>query len=151
MSKNQKPTRKLRSLGADQWKPEKPGDIIEGIIFDTGTRLINHDFVPFVQLEQDGGDTIIEILLGAFTLERLYHSQKLKDGYYLMLRYDGESKSIKKASNAMKLYSYYLEDSEGNEIIIKDKDLQGEESNPLDMTNIGPENVEEPGEDDLPL
>ncbi|NMC33933.1 MAG: hypothetical protein GYA36_15935 [Veillonellaceae bacterium] len=88
----------------DSWKPEKPGEVIEGEVAFVDFLNCRDSAVPFIELIQDTGEPI-RVLCGAFVLSQIVFSSQICSGSYLRIRYDGESKMIKKASNYAKLYS----------------------------------------------
>lgn len=92
----------------DSWKPEQPGEEIEGEIFIIDLKQLRDDAVPFIELIQPDGSPI-QILMGAYVLQSMILSGIMEVGGYLKIRYDGLSSTIKKVSNFAKLYStqYY--------------------------------------------
>lgn len=106
---------------AEQWNPEKPGETIEGEIFSIGKDLIKADMVPYMELLMDN-DEIVKVSCGNAILERLWDTGQLKDGYYIKIRYEGLSKTIKNAGNFMKRYGFLLYDEEGNRVSVE-KDM----------------------------
>ena len=88
----------------DSWKPEEPGEVIEGEVAFVDFLNCRDTAVPFIELIQDTGEPI-RVLCGAFVLSQIVFSSQICSGSYLRIRYDGESETIKKASNYAKLYS----------------------------------------------
>ena len=88
----------------DSWKPEQPGEEIEGEIFIIDLKQLRDDAVPFIELITPSGEPI-QILMGAYVLQSMILSGIMETGGYLKIRYDGLSSTIKKASNFAKLYS----------------------------------------------
>lgn len=88
----------------DSWKPEEPGEIIEGEVAFIDFLNCRDSAVPFIELIQPTGEPI-RVLCGAFVLAQIVCSVQICSGSYLRIRYDGESETIKKASNYAKLYS----------------------------------------------
>lgn len=88
----------------ESWKPEEPGEVIEGEVSFVDFLNCRDTAVPFIELIQDTGEPI-RVLCGAFVLSQIAFSPQICSGSYLRIRYDGESETIKKASNYAKLYS----------------------------------------------
>ena len=88
----------------DSWKPEQPGEAIDGEIFIIDLKQLRDDAVPFIELIQPSGEPI-QILMGAYVLQSMILSGIMEVGGYLKIRFDGLSSTIKKASNFAKLYS----------------------------------------------
>ena len=88
----------------DSWKPEEAGEIIEGEVSYIDFLNCRDSAVPFIELIQPTGEPI-RVLCGAFVLAQIVCSAQICSGAYLRIRYDGESETIKKASNYAKLYS----------------------------------------------
>ena len=97
---------KFQSLLAESWKPQNPGDCIEGEIFLLDAKVLTKDMVPFVELiDADGVPT--QVLLGNFALQKVYSNPDVEEGGYLGIRYDGESKTIQNAGNFAKMFSVF--------------------------------------------
>ncbi len=97
---------KFQALLAETWKPEEPGDQIEGEIFVLDSKILTDKPVPFVELlDADGVPT--QVLLGTYALQKVYANPDVVEGGYLGIRFDGESKTIAKAGNAAHLFSVF--------------------------------------------
>lgn len=117
MSKKNQPeaSKRFHPIYPDSWVPKEKGEVIEGVIFMKGEKPIEGDLVPYCELIQPDGD-VIQVLMGAASLARLHSSPEFKDGRHVAIRFDGESKTVQKAGNYMKLFSFILSDEDGEPI-----------------------------------
>lgn len=101
-------THKFEQPLVESAKFENPGDIVEGKIFIIDSTMIDDKMVPYLEL-LDKDDLPCQVLMSTFALHEVWNSPDLQEDGYLVLRYDGESKTIKKAQNNAKLFSvcYY--------------------------------------------
>jgi len=151
------PRQYFQSALAETFKFANKGEIWEGIIQELGLKPIKEKLIPYcVLLNVDG--SLVEALMSAYALERIYHAKNLEPGGYLIIRYDGESKTIESAGNFAKLFStiYYAPSSYTltRDGVIKGTPtplLLGEEEKDLSELNIRRLNAytEIPFEDDV--
>ena len=59
------------SIYTDSWKPDRPGDSITGMIVMTGEKMLKDDYVPFVEIVTEEGESR-EILLSSAPLKALW-------------------------------------------------------------------------------
>jgi hypothetical protein len=97
-------TRFFQSALAESFKFESKGEIFEGMIEDMGYRQIKDKEVPYMTLLKEDG-TLVEALMSSYALRKIYFSPTLRQGGYIQIRYDGESKTIESAGNFAKLFS----------------------------------------------
>lgn len=96
----------------ESWLPTQPGDIITGTIIDVGEKPINDDFVPYIEIVTPD-EKQVQILMSTAALYYVFNNVDLDIGDLIEIEYEGESQSIKKANNALKLFSIGVEDKDG--------------------------------------
>lgn len=88
---------------AEPWKPNQPGDSIQGRIEEIGGYEYKGEIIPTISLIDPWGVTY-SVSMSCYVLNQIYNHEALKVGGYLVLSYVGESRTIKKADNYAKMY-----------------------------------------------
>ena len=96
--------RNFRSLLADTVKFEEKGQVVEGVIMNLETKMICGEQVPSMCFVDPNGE-VKSLLCSPYALIQFWMNDKVQPDGYFAIRYDGESKSIKKANNYAKLFS----------------------------------------------
>ena len=92
----------------DSWKPEQIDEMIAGEIFIMQMVQINDDEIPAIEVVDNDG-VPWQVLMSQYALQKVFYNPLVVEEGFLVIKYDGESKSIQKAGNFAKKFSvaYY--------------------------------------------
>lgn len=83
------------------------GDVHYGTVESLGVTTMGDKEVEHISMISSEGEPF-KILCGTFVLNKLYHSEELKPGVALAIKFEGEAEGTGRKGNKLKKFSYML-------------------------------------------